>query len=126
MGKSNAEHQAAYRKRVSDEKKRIEMLMNDFERPDIESRKKLLDKIKRGMRQVRVSEDGRIRAEDIYKTQNAYLIEGLEFLLISLKETTLLDEKNEMALIEQREKEKFKKRMAELRAGTLKSNRMYR
>ena len=125
MGKSNAEHQAAYRKRLSDEKKRIEILMKDFERPDIASRKRLLDKIKRGMRQVRVSEDGRIRAENIYKTQNAYLIDGLEYLLISLKETARIDDKKEIALIEQREKEKFKKRMAEIRAGTLKSTRIY-
>lgn len=116
MKKTNAEHQAKFRQKAAEEKKRIQDLLENYNRPDIESRKKLFDKIKRAMRDVSVCEDGKFRAVDKYRRTNTYLIEGLEYLVLELKKTKEQDRVEKFEKIYLKEIESHKNTINEIRA----------
>jgi|GEM_PF-3925108 hypothetical protein len=120
MKNTNKDYQARFRKKQADEKNRIDELIKNYDRPDLESNRKLLEKIKRAMKNISVDDDGKcgkFRASDKYKSPNTFVIEGLEYLVIMLKKTNIEDLNAAYELRRQAELQKHKRKMREINSN---------
>lgn len=110
MKSTNKDYQARFRKKQADEKIRLNELMKNYSRPDIESNRKLLDKIVKGMKNIHVDEDGKFRAK--YKSgPNTFIVEGLEYLAIMLRKTNTEDHEDRYEKLRQAELKAHKMKM---------------
>ena len=117
MKNSNKDYQAKYRQKQADEKNRIKELIKNYDRTDLDSKRKLLTKIKRAMSDISVDDDGfsgKFRASDKYKSPNIFIVESLEYLVIMLKKTNSEDLKATYDLKRQAEIERHKRKIREI------------
>lgn len=115
MKKTNAEYQARFRKKQEDEKKRVNELIKNYTRDNAESSEKLLVRIKRAMRDVKVDDKGDFRAEDKYKSPNTFVLEGLEYLVLMLKNTAEKDKIEHIKRQQQMEINRHKEKMNKIK-----------
>lgn len=115
MKNTNKDYQARFRKKQADEKNRLNELIKNYDRPDIDSKKKLLESIKKAMKNIHVGEDGKFRALDKYSSPNTFIVEGLEYLAIMLRKTNAEDIEAHFEMLRQDEIESHNKKMAKIK-----------
>lgn len=92
---SNAMRQKKFREAKQDEIKRINSIIERYEPNELIDANTRLGKIKQSLKQIKVDQNGEIRAygeNDKYKL----VIEQIEYLLIVIKKTAAKDEFNEL------------------------------